>query len=74
MYKYLDFGSTFIIILTLVLFVAALFVKGMTQDLLVEAGVFLVSAKIIIMSYKNGKRIKSVFKDLEEIKALLKKE
>ena len=73
MNKYLDFGSTFIIVLTFVLFVLALFVKGLTQDLLIEAGVLLVSVKIIMMSYKNNLSIKTVYKELEEIKALLQK-
>ena len=72
--KYLDFWSSFVIVLTFVLFIVALFVKGLTQDLLIEAGVLLVSVKIIMGSYKNGKLIKSVFRELEEIKALLKKE
>ena len=49
MNKYLDFWSTFVIILTFVLFVVAFFVKGLTQDLLIEAGVLLVSMKIIMM-------------------------
>jgi len=73
MKKYLDFGSIFIIILTFVLFIAALFVKGLTQDLLIEAGVLLVSVKIIMMSYRNNLYITTVFKELEEIKALLQK-
>jgi len=74
MKKYLDFGSTFVIVLTFVLFVVALFVKGLTQDLLIEAGVLLVSIKIIMMSYKNNLYIKTVFKELEEIKVLLQKD
>ena len=51
--KYFDAGSLLIILITLVLFVIALFHKGFTQELLLEAGVFLVSVKLIIMSYKN---------------------
>jgi len=73
MKKYLDFGSTFIIVLTFILFVLALFVKGLTQDLLIEAGVLLVSVKIIMLSYKNSLSIKTVYKELEEIKVLLQK-
>ena len=46
----------------------------MTQDLLIEAGVLLVSVKIIMMSYKNGIYIKTIFKELEEIKTLLSKD
>ncbi len=52
MVKYI---SALVIILTFVLFVLALFTKGLTHDLLLEAGVFLVSAKLIIMAYKIDK-------------------
>ncbi len=49
-----DPGSLFVIALTLILFVAALFVKGFSHDLLLEAGVFLVSVKLILMAHKNS--------------------
>lgn len=52
MVKYI---SALVILLTFVLFVLALFTKGLTHDLLLEAGVFLVSAKLIIMAYKIDK-------------------
>lgn len=48
----LAFTSSFVIILTFILFTVALFTKGFTQDLLLEAGVFLVSVKLILMSYR----------------------
>jgi hypothetical protein len=51
---FLDPASVVVIALTLVLFVLALFEKGLTHDMLLEAGVFLVSAKLILMSYKQG--------------------
>ena len=54
MRRYLDTGSIAVGAITLGLFIAALFVKGMTHDLFLEAGVFLVSIKIIMMTYKNG--------------------
>jgi len=54
MEKPMDIGSFIVAVLTLVLFLAALFTKGLTHDLFLEAGVFLVSVKIIVMSYKNG--------------------
>ena len=49
-----DPGSLVVIAITLVLFAWALFEKGLTHDLLLEAGVFMVSVKLIIMSYKNA--------------------
>ncbi len=52
--KHLDIWSRLVILVTLVLFVAALFFKGFGHDLLLEAGVFLVSIKLITMAYKNS--------------------
>ena len=52
--KHFDAWSLLVITLTLLLFVTALFAKGFTHDLLLEAGVFLVSAKLILMSYKTS--------------------
>ena len=52
--KLLDIGSWITIAVTLVLFAIALLVEGVPHDLLLEAGVFLVSAKLVIMSYKNA--------------------
>ncbi len=54
MQKHLDIWSRLVILVTLVLFVAALFFKGFGHDLLLEAGVFLVSIKLIMMAYKNS--------------------
>lgn len=65
--KHFDTGSLIVIIVTFVLFVTALFTKGFTHDLLLEAGVFLVSLKLIMMSYKNGHAIGSVQKKLDDI-------
>jgi len=51
--KFIDKGSLIVALITLTLFVAALFTKGLTHDLFLEAGVFLVSVKIILMAYQN---------------------
>lgn len=52
MVKYI---SALVIILTFVFFVLALFTKGLTHDMLLEAGVFLVSVKLILMADKIDK-------------------
>ncbi len=65
--QYFDAGSLAIIVLTLALFAAALFTKGLTHDMLLEGAVFLVSAKLVIMSYKNVVAIASVHRRLDEI-------
>lgn len=72
--RHFDPWSIVIILLTLVLFVVALLVKGLTHDLLLEAGVFLVSAKLILMSYKNGlaaERLDERLRRIEEALARL---
>jgi hypothetical protein len=72
MTKNFDIGSVFVIIITLILFGVALFTKGVTHDLLLEAGVFLLSVKLIMMFYKNSVLSQKLEKDVREIKELLK--
>ena len=67
--KHIDNGSMFVIITIFVLFVVALFVKGLAHEILLEAGVFLVSVKLIIMAYKpsvSAENIEDELKDVEE--------
>ena len=52
--QHLDVPSRLVIALTLGLFAVALAVKGLGHDLLLEAGVLLVSVKLIVMAYKNS--------------------
>jgi len=52
--KLLDAGSTAVAVITLGLFVGALFIKGLTHDLFLEAGVFLVSIKLILLAHRNS--------------------
>lgn len=68
---YFDAGSLIVIFLTLILFVAALYFTGFTHDLLLEAGVFLVSVKLIVMSYKNNVAAANLHQELAEIRALI---
>ncbi len=68
MNRYLDLGSIIVILITLVLFVAALFIKGFTHDLLLEAGVFLVSVKLIMVAYKNSRYVETILRELKDIK------
>jgi len=69
--KRVDAGSLGVMAVTLVLFVAAVFVKGMTHDLLLEAGVFLVSVKLMIMAYKNSVASEALQREIRELKTLL---
>jgi hypothetical protein len=67
----LDRGSLLVMAITMVLFVGAVFATGLTHDLLLEAGVFLVSVKLMIMAYKNSVTAESIRSQLDEIKSLL---
>ncbi len=72
MKKHFDTGSILVITVTFILFVIALFIKGFTHALLLEAAVFLVSVKLIMMAYKSSENMKSLENELKEIKKLLK--
>lgn len=69
--RYFDAGSLLVIFLTFVLFMAALYFTGFTHDLLLEAGVFLVSVKLVLMSYKNTVTSNMLHNELVEIRALV---
>ena len=69
--RHLDRGSQLIIFVTFVLFFTALFVKGLGHDILLEAGVFLVSVKLIIITYKNGVAAADVRERLAKIERTL---
>lgn len=72
MKKHLDLASIIILLITLLLFIAALFVKGFTHDLLLEAGVFLVSVKVIMMAYKISVHANEIIREIREIKAAIR--
>lgn len=72
MSKHFAKGSLIIIVITFILFAIALFTKGFTHDLLLEAGVFLVSIKLIVMGYKNSVATKEIASELRDIKETLK--
>lgn len=72
LHKHFDPGSIVVIILTFVLFVVALFVKGIGHGLLLEAAVFLVSLKLILMSHKNSVLAEEMEQRLDAIYTLLR--
>ena len=69
--KHTDPWSAAVIVVTLVLFVLALFLKGLTHDLLLEAGVFLVSLKLIIMGYKQAAASERLHEELDVVRSAL---
>jgi len=66
-----DPWSGIVIVLTGALFLAALFAKGFTHSLFLEAGVLLVSIKLILMAQKNAKTEQSLERHLTRIEELL---
>jgi hypothetical protein len=71
--KHLDFWSLVVIVLTLGLFLLALFLKGFTHELLLEAGVFLVSVKLILLSYRNSISAKRADERLAQMQDALRR-
>jgi hypothetical protein len=71
MTKASDPWSIVTIVLTVVLFGLALFLQGLTHDILLEAGVFLVSAKLILMAKRNAETEDRLEQRLIRIEELL---
>jgi hypothetical protein len=71
MKKHLSAADLIVVTITFILFAAAVFLKGFTHNLLLEAGVLLVSVKIIMMNYKNSVAINNLLKELGNIKEIL---
>jgi hypothetical protein len=69
--KHFDMGSLIVIVITFSLFVMALFFTGFTHALLLEAGVFLVSVKLILMAYKSSVSSAKIESELAIIKNIL---
>ena len=60
-----------IILITVGLFVAAIFTKGLTHDIFLESGVLLISIKIILLAYRNNAIVKNIQKQLDNMNSLL---
>jgi hypothetical protein len=71
--KQIDNWSVIVMAVTLILFGLALFLTGFTHDLLLEAGVFLVSVKLILMSYKNGAQGEELKARLSDIQSAIRR-
>ena len=69
--RHFDRGSFIVILITFVLFVGAIFTKGFSHDLLLEAGIFLVSVKLIVMAYKHSVANRELFDRLDQMQGAL---
>ena len=74
MQKHIDTGSMVVIVITFVCFAIALFAKGLTQALLLEVGVLLVSVKLIIMAFKSSLANTEIVAELRAIRDLLEQD
>ena len=66
-----DLGNSIIIVLTVLVFAIALFLKGFTHDILLEIGVLLVSIKLIIMNNKIKLTEQEILNKMIELKKAL---
>jgi len=67
-------ANSIVIIITFILFAGALLTKGFTHDLLLEAGVFLVSVKLILATYQIKLLSEKIDDRLDKIEKAIKKE
>jgi hypothetical protein len=61
-----------VIVLTFVLFVAALLVKGLTHDLFLETAVLLVSVKLILNTYRLELHTRRLEEHIDDVHTLLR--
>jgi len=72
--KHFDHPSLLVITITAALFMLALLVKGLTHDMLLEAGVLMISIKLVLMAYKNSVAMLSILTELKKVRALLERQ
>jgi hypothetical protein len=71
--RHIDTASYVVVGITLVLFILAAFEKGLTGELSLEAGVFLVSVKLILMSAKSNVAAERMMERLDAIQAAVER-
>ena len=69
----IDTASYVVVGITLLLFIVAAIEKGLTRELLLEAGVFLVSVKLILLSAKSNLASERIMERLNEIQAAIER-
>jgi len=65
---FVNMASLLTVLVTLSLFVAAAFSKGFTEELLLEAAVFLISVKLVIGNYKTHMELAAIRTELAELR------
>ncbi|MBN1108309.1 MAG: hypothetical protein JXA55_06045 [Bacteroidales bacterium] len=67
MKRFFNTGTLLVVLITMILFIMALFTKGLTHDILLESGVFLISVKLIMMAYKTNLFYNDISENLKKI-------
>ena len=73
MKRRIDTGSFIVIIVTFIFFTLALFTKGLTHDILLEAGILLVSVKLIIMGCRTAAFHDHIISEIKKLNDCLNK-
>ncbi len=71
--RHIDTASYVVVAITLVLFIVAAIEKGLTRELLLEAGVFLVSVKLILLSAKSNLAAEQMMGRLDAIQVAVER-
>ena len=69
----IDRASIITLVITVVLFIIAIFEKGFTHELLLEAGVFLVSVKLMLSASKTDLTLHDLQDQLDAIEDKINK-
>ncbi|MGZ3651197.1 MAG: hypothetical protein ACXVB9_22350 [Bdellovibrionota bacterium] len=69
--KLLNLASSLTLVITFVLFVAAAVLHGLSSELLLEAGVFLVSVKLVLSTQKSEIAVEEMRAQLDSIERKL---
>ncbi|MGZ3706189.1 MAG: hypothetical protein ACXWP1_09915 [Bdellovibrionota bacterium] len=69
--KLLNLASSLTLVITFVLFVAAAVLHGLSSELLLEAGVFLVSVKLVLSTQKSEIAVEEMRAQLDLIERKL---
>lgn len=69
--KVLRIASSTTLVLTAVLFLIAAFEKGLTHELLLEAGVFLVSVKLVLATERSDLAFRKIESKIDAVETKL---
>ena len=69
----IDRASIITLVITVILFIIAIFEKGFTHELLLEAGVFLVSVKLMLSASKTDLTLHDLQDQLDAIEDKINK-